>query len=208
MLSVDFRPSRDGFRFGNAWPEGAPVVLLGVAFGRVYGGLCGGMALEARKAWLAGRTLPDDTAAPTGGPLAARLWRAQLVSLRLPLGPLRYLFFQLPPLGPGRRRLTLRRGLPRLRASLAAGRPALLGLVREISWDPRRVVQHHVVLGYGLDERPDGTAVVSVYDPNHAGDDGVRLTVAADGTTAYSHRGDVVAFTVVGRAAGTPAGRP
>lgn len=214
MLSVDFRPSRDGFRFGNSWPRGAPVRLAGVGLGRVYGGLCGGMAYEARKAWLAGRPLPADVTAPAGGSLADRLWRAQLASLRLPLGPLRYLLFQLPPLGAARRRLTRRRGLPRLRASLAAGTPALLGLVREVSWDPRRVVEHHVVLGYGLDERPDGSAEVAVYDPNHPGDDTVRLRVAPDGATEYSHRGGVAAFTVVGRvaarpgAAGRPAGRP
>ena len=206
MLTVDFRPSRDGFRFGNSWPRGAPVRLAGVGLGRVYGGLCGGMAHEARRAWLAGRPLPADRAAPTGGPLADRLWRAQLASLRLPLGPLRYLLFQLPPLEAARHRLTLRRGLPGLRASLAAGRPALLGLVRVVSWDPRQVVGHHVVLGYGLDERPDGTAEVAVYDPNHPGDDTVRLRVAADGATTYSHRGPVVAFTAL--RAGRPSGRP
>ena len=199
--AVDFRPSRDGFRFGNSWPRGAPVRVAGLPLGRVYGGLCGGMAYEARRAWLTGRALPAEPAAPVGGPLADRLWRAQLASLRLPLGPLRYLLLQLPPLGPARRRVTLARGLPRLRAALAEGRPAPLGLVRAVSWDPRRVVEHHVVLGVGLTTHPDGTAEVAVYDPNHPGDDTVRITVAADGRTGYSHRGDVLAFTVLGAAA-------
>ena len=204
--AVDFRPSRDGFRFANSWPRGAPVRLAGVGLGRVYGGLCGGMAYEAGRAWVSGRALPADRAAPVGGPLADRLWRAQLVSLQLPLGPLRYLLLQLPPLAAVRRRVTLTRGLPRLRIALAAGRPALLGLVRTVSWDPRRVVEHHVVLGVGLSAHPDGTAEVAVYDPNHPDDDTVRITVAADGSTGYSHRGDVVAFTVVG--AGVIAARP
>jgi hypothetical protein len=199
--AVGFRPSRDGFRFGNAWPAGAPVKLAGLPVARVRGGLCGGMAYEARRAWLAGVPLPADPAAPAAGPLADRLWRAQLASLRLPLGPLRYLWFQLPPVGRGRRRLTLTRGLPDLRRELAAGRPALLGLVRTVSWDPRAVVQHHVVLAYGLDG-----GVVSVYDPNHPGDDTVRLRVDPTGTVTCSHRGDVVAFTVLG--AGSPSGRP
>jgi hypothetical protein len=208
-LRVDFVPSRDGFRFGNSWPRGAPVRFAGIGFGRVYGGLCGGMAYEARTAWLAGRPLPEDGTAPHGGPLADRLWRAQLASLGLPLGPLRYLWYQLPPVAAGRRALTRTRGLPGLRASLAAGVPALLGLVRVVSWDPRTVVEHHVVLGYGLTEHPDGSAEVAVYDPNHPGDDTVRLRVAADGTVAYSH-GGVAAFTVVGRgsAAARPSGRP
>jgi hypothetical protein len=197
VRSVDFLPSRDGFRFGNSWPRGAPVTFAGMGFGRVYGGLCGGMAYEARRAWLARQPLPGDSMAPADGPLADRLFQAQLASLGLPIGPLRYLWFQLPPLDRGRRELTLTHGLPGLRRSLAAGAPALLGLVRVVTWDPRKVVENHVVLGYGLDERPDGTAEVAVYDPNHPGDDTVRLRVAADGTVAYSH-GTVAAFTVVG----------
>ena len=208
MTAVDFRPSRDGFRFGNAWPRGAPVRLAGVGFGRVYGGLCGGMAYEARRAWLAREPLPPDTVAPAEGMLADRLFKAQLSSLRLPAGPLRYLWFQLPPNDRARRELTLRHGLPGLRRSLAAGEPALLGLIRVVTWDPRRVVENHVVLGYGLDERPDGSAEAAVYDPNHPGDDTVRLRVTPDGTVAYSH-GSVAAFSVVDpRAAGSPSGRP
>jgi hypothetical protein len=214
LSAVDFRPSRDGFRFGNSWPRGAPVTLAGMGFGRVYGGLCGGMAYEARRAWLAGEPMPADTLAPASGPLADRLFKAQLASLGLPAGPLRYLWFQLPPNDQGRRELTLQHGLPGLRRSLAAGAPALLGLIRVVTWDPRKVVENHVVLGYALNERPDGAAEVSVYDPNHPGDDSVRLRVAADGTVAYSH-GSVAAFTVVGpedaaspRAGDSPSDRP
>jgi len=199
QATLDFRPSRDGFRFGNFWPAGAPVRLAGVGLGRVHGGLCGGMAETARRAWLAGESLPADAVAPAAGPLADRLWRAQLASLGLPLGPLRYLWFQLPAVGDRRRhRLTLTRGLPGVCRSLAAGRPALVGLVRVVSWDPRKVVEHHVVLAYGLSERPDGTAEVAIYDPNHAGDDSVRLRVAADGTVTHTGGAAVAAFTVVG----------
>jgi hypothetical protein len=197
VLGVDFRPSRDGFRFGNSWPDGAPVTLAGVGLGRVHAGLCGGMAYEARRAWLAGEPLPPDTTPPTAGPLADRLFRAQVTSLGLPDGPLRYLWFQLPPHDRGRRELTLQHGLPGLRRSLTAGAPALLGLIRVVSWDVRRVVDNHVVLGHGLDERPDGAAEVAVYDPNHPGDDTVRLRVTPDGTVTYTH-GSVAAFTVVG----------
>ncbi|HEX6756542.1 MAG TPA: hypothetical protein VF109_11445 [Mycobacteriales bacterium] len=204
---VAFRPSSDGFRFGNSWPRGAPVTLAGVGLGRVYGGLCGGMAYAAGRAWLAGEPLPPDTAAPVGGPLANRLWRAQLASLRLPLGPLRYLWYQLPAVGERRRhRLTLTRGLPGLRRALAGGRPALLGLVRAVSWDPRRVVEHHVVLGWGLTEHPGGGAEVAIYDPNLPGRDDVRLVVAPDGSVRHTGGGPVVAFTVVAGLGGPPPG--
>lgn len=203
---LDFRPSRDGFRFGNSWPRGAPVKLAGMGFGRVYGGLCGGMAYTAGRAWLSGRPLPADTAAPVRGPLADRLFRAQLASLDLPLGPLRYLWYQLPGVGDARRhRLTITRGLPGVRRSLAAGRPALLGLVRVVSWDPRKVVEHHVVLGWGITDAADGTAEVAIYDPNHPGRDDVRLTVAPDGSVTHSRGGRVVAFTVVAWPGGAPA---
>jgi hypothetical protein len=199
---LDFRPSRDGFRFGNSWPKGAPVRLAGLVVGRVHGGLCGGMAWTARRAWLAGERLPTDPVAPAGGPLADLLWRAQLASLDLPLGPLRYLWFQLPAVGDRRRRrLTLTRGLPGVRRGLAADRPPLVGLVRPVSWDPRKVVEHHVVLAYGLTERADGSAEVAIYDPNHPGDDTIRLLVSADGEVRHTRGGPVAAFTVLGRAA-------
>ncbi|MFL6130135.1 MAG: hypothetical protein ACJ73E_13865 [Mycobacteriales bacterium] len=202
---LGFRPSRDGFRFGNSWPHGAPVKLAGLPLGRVRGGLCGGMAYAAREAWLAGRPVPTDRVPPGGGPLADQLWRAQLASLDLPVGPLRYLWFQLPPGERRRRRLTLTKGLPRLGASLATGRPALLGLVRAVSWDPRLLVEHHVVLGYGLRDTAAG-AEVHIYDPNHPGDDSVRLLVTPDGTVTHTGDGTVAAFTVVGRPAGRVAG--
>jgi hypothetical protein len=205
-VDLGFRPSRNGFRFANSWPRGAPVRLAGLPLGRVRGGLCGGMAYAAREAWLAGRPLPADRVAPAGGPLAARLWRAQLASLGLPLGPLRYLWFQLPPGEGRRRRLTLTRGLPRLRAALAAGTPALVGLVRVVSWDPRQVVRHHVVLGYGLTETAAG-AEVAIYDPNHPGDDTVRLLVTPAGTVTHTGGGPVAAFTVVGRRCAAPGRR-
>jgi hypothetical protein len=125
----------------------------------------------------------------------------------LPAGPLRYLWYQLPPQDRARRELTLTQGLPRVRRALEAGVPALVGLIRVVTWDPRKVVENHVVLGYGLTESPDGTAEIAVYDPNHPGDDTVRLRVAADGTVAYSH-GTVAAFTVVGPAVPASRDRP
>jgi hypothetical protein len=62
-----------------------------------------------------------------------------------------------------------------------------------------------VVLGWGLADEPDGTARIAVYDPNHPGDDTVRLRVAPDGAVAYTHPGPVAAVTAL---AVTPAGRP
>ena len=120
---------------------------------------------------------------------------------------------RLPPQDRARRELTLTQRLPGVRRSLDAGVPALVGLIRVVTWDPRKVVENHVVLGYGLTESPDGAAEIAVYDPNHPGDDTVRLRVAADGTVAYSH-GTVAAFTVVGPAVpdrcagGSPDARP
>lgn len=195
-VGVDFRPSRDGWPFGNDWPDGAAVIVAGRVLGRVHGGLCGGMATTAEQAWNSGRRLPALTRPPTGGDVAAQLWWAQVRSLDLPLGPARWLALQAPPNGTARRRSTLAVAVPDVRRRLADGRPATVGLVRAVTWDPSAVTRHHVLLVYrarvlpGAPGLPAEAVELSVYDPNMAGDDGVRLRVTPDGAVTHnrSHR--------------------
>lgn len=184
-LSVDFRPSRDGLPFPNTWPTGAAVRIGKRALLRVYDGLCGGMAVLSRERWLAGEPIPA-SAAPTDQGLVDALVAAQVTSLRLPSGPLRYLFLQLPPRRAARRRSTAL-SLAAARADLAAGRPACVGLLRALSWNPATLSRHHVVLCYAVCEDSAHT-ILSVYDPNHARDDHVRLTVEADSSIRTNRR--------------------
>jgi len=184
-LSVDFQPSRDGLPFGNAWPKGAAIRVQKRALGRVYGGLCGGMVAFSRERWLAGEPIPDD-ATPEDPGLVDQLVVAQIESLGLPRGPLRYLALQLPHRVTARRRSTART-LAAVRADLTDGRPSCVGLLRALSWNPAVLSRHHVVLVYAMREDPEETTL-SAYDPNHPGNDRVRITVGADSAVRTNQR--------------------
>lgn len=192
VVEIAFRPSEHGWHFANNWPGGAPASLAGLTLGRVYGGLCGGMCVMAGQAWKRGTALPPDREVPPDGPLTRALWEAQLESMDLPAGPLRYLQLQLPTAAAARRRSTLGSAIPAVRRRLRDGQPALLGLVRAISWNPTALGRHHVVLVHRLEVRrtdPDLPAELvglGVYDPNHPDDDRVRLEITPDGAIDHS----------------------
>lgn len=191
-VEVGFRPRAHGFHFPNSWPRGAPGTLAGFTLGRVYGGLCGGMCVLAARAFEQGTGLPQDRAVPADGTLTSQLWQAQLASMDLPDGPLRYLRLQLPTAAAARRRSSLADAIPAVRRSLQSGRPALLGLVRATSWSPAALGRHHIVLSYALRVRrltPDLPAEgveLRVYDPNLPDDDSVVLVVAPDGSVRHT----------------------
>lgn len=188
---LDFLPSRHGFHFANDWPHGAPARFGPVTLFRIRGGMCGGMCVAARRGWQAGAAPPQDTAAPRNGPLADTIWRAQLASLRLPLGPLRYLWLQLPPISERtRRRIVLGEALPAVRQAVDAGAPQVLGLIRTSSWNPRSSSRNHQVLAYGYRIVPDpdgspGRMDILIYDPNWPDDDGLVLRVQPDGSVRH-----------------------
>jgi hypothetical protein len=192
--TLDFRPSQHGFRFANDWPKGAPVRVGRFTVLRLKGGMCGGMCVAVRRLWQAGAPVPADLAAPVAGTLADQIWRAQLASLRLPLGPLRYLWLQLPAVSAAtRRRVTRDETVPALQRSIDAGVPQVLGLVRVVSWSPLATSHNHQVLAYGYEEaggdqpdQPGGLLRVQIYDPNWPGDDNVALTVYSDGRVEHS----------------------
>ena len=184
-LSVDFRPSRDGLPFGNSWPKGAAIRVQKKAVARVYGGLCGGMVHFSRARWLAGEPIPENAKTTDPG-LVDLLVAAQIDSLGLPGGPMRYLALQLPHRVTARRRATAQT-LAAVRADLEDGRPSCVGLLRALSWNPAALAKHHVVLAYSMREDPDETTL-KLYDPNHPRNDRVRLTVAADSAISTNQR--------------------
>ena len=178
-LKLDFRSSRHGMPFANFWPKGAAIRVQKRSVGRVYGGLCGGMCQLSRELWLAGEPIPAD-ASPTNPAFVDRLVAAQIESLGLPAGPMRYLTLQMPPRNTARRKSTAQ-ALAAVRDDLEDGRPSCVGLLRTLSWSPGALSKHHVVLCYAMREDPDET-ILSVYDPNHPRNDRVRITVGADST--------------------------
>jgi len=176
-VSVDYRPSRDGLPFANSWPKGAAVRVQKRALARVYGGLCGGMVHFSRARWLAGEPIPEN-AKISDAAFVDLLVAAQIDSLGLPSGPLRYLALQLPHRDTARRRSTAQT-LAAVRTDLEQGRPSCVGLLRALSWNPAALSKHHVVLAFSMREDADETTL-KVYDPNHPRNDRVRLSVAAN----------------------------
>lgn len=184
MTSLDFLPSRHGFHFSNRWPAtpawwwGAGVIHLG--FGNAGNGLCGGMVFAARDRFERGAAPPSDTAPPAAGtPLFQEVVRRQIDSFdRAVVVPWR--FWRASNASENRRlRATVREAWPAIRAEIDAGRPAMVGLVREPRLNPLQIGMGHQVLAYGYESSPDAVTI-RIYDPNHPDDDTVTVRLEKD----------------------------
>jgi hypothetical protein len=204
-----FLPSRDGFAFTNSWPS-APAVNVRTPFGIIgigdsAAGLCGGMVFAALDYWHAGIQPPADRPAP-GSPLHGYVVRRLIASWNIPTGVARYYRWMNLPDGDRRvtadgRYLFTQRGVsrrtvavqwPRVKASLDAGLPAVLGLVTVASANPAKLRHNHQVLafGYALSGLSGSEVTVRVYDPNSGPDDNVFIRFDARfgaRATAFSH---------------------
>jgi hypothetical protein len=174
-----FLPSTHGLHFANRFPPG-PTLRLGpldprwIGIGDAAGGLCGGMATLVRERFEAHQPIAPDRVVPANGsPLFQALVRRQVKSLewfRTPIG-----FWWIGAFGPDR---TVHRARaiewPRIRATIAGGRLAMIGLVRHQGLDPRNLSKSHQVLGYGYTIDGD-TITVRLYDPNWPDRDDVSI---------------------------------
>lgn len=176
-----FLPSRSGFRFVNRWPPGpARVIHLGpvrIPIGNVGRGLCGGMAFVARDRFERGEGAPPDSEPPPPGtPLFREVVDRQFDSF----GALFWVPFRfwLASIGSqrGRDRSTVRDAWPAIRNGIDAGRLPMAGLVRKAGWNPLAPDFGHQVVAYRYAESAT-KAEVWIYDPNHPGDDDVRLSI-------------------------------
>ena len=183
MSSVPgFLPSTNGLHFANRFPPG-PTVRLGPfdtrwigGLGDASAGLCGGMAWYVRERFAVGLPIPPDTQAPANGsPLFQALVRRQVLSLewmRTPLG-----FWLMGGRGAdGAARRTRDSELPKIRATIDGGRPAMAGLVRHLGWNPMEQTESHQVLAYAIDTAA-GTTTLRIYDPNWPDRDDITITV-------------------------------
>ena len=179
-----FAPSTHGLRFANRWEPG-PTIRFGVVDPRILGigdarsGLCGGMAWLVREWFEAGRPIPADTVNPANGsPLYRVIVRRQVRSLDWMRVPLRFwLAARMDPARLAER--TLDDVVPRLRASIDAGRLPMVGLIRHHGWNPMDLDRDHQVLAYAYATDPArGSTTFRLYDPNHPGRDDISLTVS------------------------------
>jgi hypothetical protein len=182
-----FRPSTHGFHFPNAWPHG-PTVRFGpldprwIGIGDAADGLCGGMVYTAADLFAADVPVPADREPFASGsaPFKA-IVRRQVESLSWLTVPIRYWLRSAlgGSFGGDRARATFEREWPKAKAELDAGRPALLGLIRVASVDPRKLTRNHQVMAYGYAE--DGRGVtLRLYDPNWPDRDDVSATIHLD----------------------------
>jgi hypothetical protein len=186
-----FLPSTSGLHFVNYYPH-EPELTLTLPLGQVLpigdaaNGLCGGMVFTAADYFAASQSVPTDTQPPAAGtPLYQYIVKRLFDSFNLPLGIGRYLELMEPAfpdvgLGfglPGRASVMVHDEWPRVRASLDAGHPMPLGLVKVKSQDPKDLCQNHQVLAYGYDL--DGTDLtIWLYDPNYPNRDDVHLQLS------------------------------
>lgn len=192
-----FLPSRDGFKFRNAF-KGSPLpaalrnaesgplgmVRSGISDGlpKEYG-LCGGMSLAAADFYLSRSALPTDPKAPTqGGDLYEYLYQRQADSMGS-LGVMVMKFWRWMDLpdrsaaGESTYGLSAQE-LPALVKRLKARQLVPLGLVYSSREAGGKLWENHQVLAYGLAEKEAGVFEFKIYDPNFPKDDAciVRVT--------------------------------
>jgi hypothetical protein len=183
-----FRPSVHGFHFANRYPPG-PTLRIGLIDPRLVGigdaeaGLCGGMSWFVRERFEAGVPIPADTAAPhNGSPLFRAIVRRQVMSLDWFRSPLRFWrAAAMPPDALARRTREIE--VPKIRASIDAGRLPLVGLIRHHGWSPFDLSKDHQVLAYGYEIDPgSGDTTLRLYDPNWPDRDDVAITLSPAAT--------------------------
>lgn len=195
-----FRPSKNGFRFANDFALPAaitePLNRLGIPIGTGEYGLCGGMSFLAADFFSFGMTVPSTAAVPSlGSALYNKLLGRQVDSLKLnvalvPGGVLPvpipvplpgfaapvmkfWRWMDLPDTGPGSVAEKTRAEVTAIDATMRHGKFAVLGLV--LVNRSRPLTKNHQVLAYCRGRSAPDTFQYAIYDPNHPGDDNVRI---------------------------------
>ena len=202
LLDTGFRPSVHGWRFSNsAWPKRVANAQIPLPFGLKVGigdasdGMCGGMAYAAIDYFLAGEpiprraTAPQSLADPDFALISRRLYDSFHLADVLGNSALhRYLGYMAAP-AQRQAQVMAHEAVPAVRARIAAGEPAALGVIcarsANVLGGVAKLGRNHQVVAY--DYRRDGPRItLGVYDPNLPGRDDVSITVDAD-TGAITH---------------------
>jgi len=170
-----FDPRAHGFHFANDFVDKA-VTIPG--HGEVAtDGRCGGMAYAALDYWFAGLPIPShragdfpDKAVPEDGTRLADYIHKRLFDSFATWSARQFVTWTLAADHPtwsyrGVADWTRAEQLPRLRRSIEAGRPAVLGLVASRRLD--EVARNRQVVAYGYDDDGAGAVRLYVYDSRH-----------------------------------------
>jgi hypothetical protein len=194
-----FEPVTNGFQFANAFPHSAlrsfklgSIATLDV--GDAANGLCGGMSFSTADLHIAGLRPPPDTSPPASDTPAYRyIVDRQITSFDDGRVPLRFYSLMRPSrperesavsaflgvFGIDRHSRTwvmIHEEWPRIRADLDAGRLSMVGLVRVVDADPKKLGRNHQVVAYGYDL--EGSALtIRIYDPNWPRDPDVTISL-------------------------------
>jgi hypothetical protein len=172
--ATGFIPSRHGFHFANAF--GGKVVIV-PGFGQVATrGRGGGMAFAALDYWYTGLPVPthrpqdfQSAGVPEDGTRLADYLYKRLFDSFATASARQFVSWTLAAdqptwADPGVLARTREETLPRLRHSIEAGRPAVLGLVAAATLED--LACNHQVVAYGYEEGTAGVTRIRVYDPD------------------------------------------
>ena len=173
-VRTTFDPVQNGYKFINYFqlPKSIKLNLpflhiSSVSLPQLVYGLCGGMCFSALDYYHANEGIPGDANVPAGGSsIFDYLVQRQLASLDHGAVSKVLLFMLLPDEEVNER---IPGEVAALRASLDAGNPAVLVLIRAKGLsDPSH---NHQVTAIGYDLDPDTNAMtIYLYDPNHPGE--------------------------------------
>jgi len=188
---ADFKPSINGFHFGNSFsgPD-LTVHVPGIGtvdIGNASSGVCGGMAFAVRDFFEAKLPITADTVPPAAGsPLFTYITGRLFDSFHIPTGIMDYLYWMNTPdhdtgawiaVRHGVAWLTIKDQWPAVKACIDSGQPCPLGLVTVYSHDPDDLCHCHVVLAYGYLLDDSGNLTISVYDPNSPDNDAIEMSL-------------------------------
>jgi len=175
-VSSTFDPLVNGFKFVNYFQIPSSINLnipfihvSAISLPNIVYGLCGGMCYSALDYYHAGKPIPGDATIPiTGSPIYQYLLARQLNSLDH--GTIEKVMLWMLMDDEDIAEKMARTEIPALRASLDAGAPAVIVLIRAKGLnDPSH---NHQVTAIAYDLDPDTNAmIISLYDPNHPGEE-------------------------------------
>lgn len=188
---ANFKPSTNGFHFGNSFSGPDHTVNVPgigtVNIGNASNGVCGGMVFAVRDFFEAKLPIVAGTMPPAAGtPLFTYITGRLLDSFNIPGGIIEYFSWMNTPDHDSGVWIAVRRGVawltikdqwPAIKACIDSGHPCPLGLVTVRSLDPADLGHCHVVLAYGYFLDDSGNLTITVYDPNSPDNDGIEMSL-------------------------------